>query len=78
MKEVSILANEPIAKRTLTVFIVADVSRSMRGNKIRTVNRVMREVIPQLRDIGGSDADVRIAAMSFSDSWEWMAPRPVP
>lgn len=78
MKEVSILANEPIAKRTLTVFIVADVSRSMRGNKIRTVNRVMREVIPQLRDIGGSDADVRIAAMSFSDSWEWMTPRPVP
>ncbi len=78
MSDVSILTNEPIAKRTLTVFIVADVSRSMRGNKIRTVNRVMREIIPQLRDIGGSDADVNIAAMSFSDGCEWMYPAPVP
>lgn len=78
MEDASILANEPIAKRSLTVFIVADVSRSMRGNKIRTVNRVMREIVPQLRDIGGSDADVRIAVLSFSDGCEWMTPGPVP
>ncbi len=73
-----ILDNEPIAKRSLTVFVIVDVSHSMRGNKIRTVNSVMREILPKLRDVGGSDADVKIAAMSFGNEVHWMTPSPVP
>lgn len=73
----SVLDNEPIAKRSLTVFILVDVSRSMRGNKLRTVNSVMRQIVPELRDVGGSDAEVRLAVMSFSDECHWMTPSPV-
>lgn len=72
------LDNEPIAKRSLTVFILVDVSRSMRGNKLRTVNSVMDRIVPELRDVGGSDADVKMAVMSFSDDCRWMTPTPVP
>ena len=72
-----LLNNEPVARKRLTVFIIVDVSRSMRGNKLRTVNSVMREVMPELRNLGGSDASVDIAAMSFSDGFEWMYPQPV-
>ena len=75
---ISPLDNEPIAKRSLTVFILVDVSRSMRGNKLRTVNSVMNRIVPELRDVGGSDADVRMAVMSFSDDCHWMFPSPVP
>ncbi|MBQ8179218.1 MAG: hypothetical protein IJ026_02070 [Candidatus Methanomethylophilaceae archaeon] len=70
--------NEPIASRGLTVFVVVDVSRSMRGNKIRTVNRVMRQIVPELRDIGGCNVRVDLAVMSFSDGCHWMHPSPVP
>lgn len=78
MEPMDILDNEPIAKRSLTVFVIVDVSHSMRGNKIRTVNSVMRQIVPQLRDVGGSDADVKVAAMSFSNEVHWMTPSPVP
>ena len=44
-----LLDNEPVARKRLTVFIIVDVSRSMRGNKLRTVNSVMREVMPELK-----------------------------
>ncbi len=73
-----ILSNEPIARRRLTVFIVVDTSRSMRGDKIRTVNRVMHEIVPELRGLGGSDSRIDIAAMSFGTTFEWMFPGPIP
>lgn len=78
MTSLDILDNEPIAKRSLTVFILVDVSRSMRGEKIRTVNSVMKQIIPELRNVGGSDADVKMAVMSFSDECHWMTPYPIP
>ena len=78
MMSLDILDNEPIAKRSLTVFILVDVSRSMRGEKIRTVNFVMKQIIPELRNVGGSDADVKMAVMSFSDECRWMTPSPIP
>ena len=78
MDSSDILSNEPIARKRLTVFIIVDVSRSMRGDKIRTVNRVMRDIMPELRNIGGSDSKIDIAAMSFSDTFHWMYPGPIP
>ena len=72
-----ILDNQPVAKRSLTVFVIVDVSRSMRGSKLRTVNSVMRRIVPELRDVGGSDADVRMAVMSFSDDCHWMTSSPI-
>ncbi len=72
-----ILDSEPISRKTLVIFYVIDVSRSMRGNKLRTVNSVMRNTVADIRDFGGSDVDLRIAAMSFSNECQWLYPKPV-
>ncbi len=73
----NILDTEPISRKTLVMFYIIDVSRSMRGNKIRTVNSIMRNTIADIRDIGGSDVDLKIAVMSFSNECEWLYSRPV-
>jgi uncharacterized protein YegL len=49
----------------------------MRGNKIRSVNRVMRDTIKEIRGVGGSDSLVEVAIMSFSTGYNWMYPAPV-
>jgi len=62
-----------IIKPNLVVFFVIDRSGSMSvDGKMNSVNNAMREAIPILRGIGGSDADVKIAVLTFSDGAEWM------
>lgn len=43
---------EEIAKKSMVLFFVIDCSGSMSGSKIGTVNSVMEELIPEIRDIG--------------------------
>jgi uncharacterized protein YegL len=69
---------EGIVKRQMVLFFVVDVSGSMEGTKIGTVNTAIREVLPELQDIGGSDVDLKIACLKFSSGCEWMHPSPVP
>lgn len=78
MNDLSILDNEPIARKELVIIYMVDTSRSMRGTKLRTVNRVVRETIPQLYNIGGSDIEIKVAAMNFDNDCHWMHPEPVP
>ncbi len=73
----SILENEPIARKKLTLFYLIDTSGSMLGEKIGTVNSVMEEVIPELRDIGGSDSEVMFQAMTFDTNVKWVYDKPV-
>ena len=73
----SILENEPVARKTLTLFYIIDTSGSMRGEKIGSVNSVMEEVIPEIRDVGGSDSDVKFQAMTFDDYVKWLYDSPV-
>lgn len=68
----------PIVKREMVLFFFIDVSGSMSGTKIGAVNTAIREVLPELRGIGGSDAVIRIACLKFSTDWEWMHPAPIP
>ena len=49
----------------------------MRGPKIRTVNKVMRNTIDEIRGIGGSDIDLKISVLSYSNGCEWMNNVPV-
>lgn len=72
-----LLDSEPISRKEQVLFYIVDASRSMRGNKIRTVNRIMRETIPEIRGIGGSDTELKIAVMRFSNGCEWMYDSPV-
>jgi uncharacterized protein YegL len=69
---------EGIVKRQMVLFFVVDTSGSMAGTKIGTVNNAVREVLPELREIGGSDVDLRIACLKFSSGCAWLHTSPVP
>lgn len=68
---------EGIVKRQMVLFFVIDTSGSMEGTKIGAVNTAIREVLPELKDAGGSDIDLKIACLFFSNGCEWMYPSPV-
>jgi len=68
---------EGIVRRQMVLFFCVDVSGSMSGEKIGTVNNTMREVLPDLKGIGGSDVDLKIAVLKFSHGAEWVTPKPV-
>ena len=72
-----LLNNEPIARKTLTLFYLIDTSGSMDGDKIGQVNTIMEEVIPELRDVGGADSDVRMAVMTYDTDVRWMYDEPL-
>lgn len=68
---------EEIAKKSMVLFFIIDCSGSMGGTKIGTVNSVMEELIPEIRGIGGADADIKLAVLKFSGGSEWMYSEPV-
>ena len=69
---------EGIVKRQMVLFFIIDTSGSMVGTKIGAVNTAIREVLPELKGIGGSDVDLKIACLKFSSGCSWMHPSPVP
>jgi uncharacterized protein YegL len=77
MSESELLDVKEIVKRQMVLFFVVDTSGSMEGRKIGTVNTAIKQVVPELRDIGGADVDLKIACLKFSTGCEWMHPAPV-
>lgn len=67
----------PPAKKSMVLFFLMDVSTSMRGEKIKTLNAAMRDVLPELIGVGGMETDIRIAVLSFSSGFEWVTPEPL-
>lgn len=69
----------PGVHRTLNLFLMIDVSCSMAGDKIDAVNDAVRDVIPIINIIGENnpDAEIRLAAMTFSDHVNWLTQHPV-
>ena len=68
---------EGIVKRQMVLFFVIDTSGSMQGSKIGAVNTAVREVLPELKDAGGSDVDLKVACLTFSSGCQWMYPTPI-
>lgn len=68
---------EGIVKRQMVLFWVVDTSGSMQGSKIGEVNTAIREVLPELKDAGGSDVDLKVACLTFSSGCEWLYPTPL-
>lgn len=66
-----------IVKRQMVLFFVIDTSGSMQGSKIGAVNTAIREVLPELKDAGGSDIDLKVACLTFSSGCQWMYPTPI-
>lgn len=66
-----------IVKRQMVLFFVVDTSGSMQGTKIGAVNTAIREVLPELKDAGGSDIDLKVACLTFSSGCQWMYSTPI-
>ena len=69
---------ESIPRRTMHLFFLADVSGSMRGAKIGAVNDAIRNVLPIVSEISDNnpDAEIKIAALTFSDGTMWVYNEP--
>ncbi|GHT52167.1 tellurium resistance protein TerY [Spirochaetia bacterium] len=65
---------EGIIRRQMVLFFLIDTSGSMVGTKIGAVNTAIREVIPDLREVGGADVDLKIAVLEFSSGCKWQNP----
>ena len=68
---------EGIVRRQMVLFFIVDTSGSMTGTKIGAVNNAIREAIPEFKDAGGSDVDLKIACLKFSTGCEWMHASPI-
>jgi len=60
------------ANKSMTIFFLIDTSSSMAGTKIGTVNGTMEELLPELIEVGGADADISIAVLRYSSDVEWI------
>lgn len=69
----------PTARRVLNLFLMVDTSGSMSGEKIAAVNDAIRNVIPIVSTINDDnpDAEIKISALSFSSSCNWINSSPV-
>ncbi len=75
----SLLDSKAVAKKTMHLFFMFDSSSSMSGAKISAVNDAMRSgMLPFVREISDSnaDAEIKIAALIFSDGCEWLYNEP--
>ena len=69
-----------VARRTMTIFFLIDVSWSMRGYKINTVNQALAETIPLIREIcsDNADAEIMVAILTYGTTADWLKePSPV-
>ena len=69
---------EGIARQELNLLFVIDNSGSMAGEKIGAVNNAIRDVMSIMPDIqeDTADAEIKISALKFSDSEQWIYSEP--
>lgn len=70
---------ESAPRRTMTLFLIADTSGSMEGDRIQSLNAAMDEVVPYLKDISenNADAQIKVAVLEFSSDAQWQFPQPM-
>lgn len=70
---------DQVPRRTMVLFFVVDTSGSMEGEKIGSLNVAVQEVLPTISKISSNNADaqIKIAALEFSSSAEWMYDHPI-
>jgi uncharacterized protein YegL len=73
------IETESIPRRQMTLFFMIDKSGSMVGNKIGSVNDAIKNVLPIIGEISDEnpDAEIRVAALEFSNGVEWKYDKPM-
>lgn len=66
----------PSPRKVMTLFYLVDVSGSMGGTRIGTVNSAMEECIPLLQEVAqaNDDAEIKVAILQFSSGCSWITP----
>lgn len=69
---------EEVAARTMALFYLFDKSGSMFGTKIGQVNNAMKDIPKIIKEVadGAPNANIVVAAASFSSDVEWITPKP--
>ena len=69
---------EEVAARTMTLFYLFDKSGSMFGTKIGQVNYAMKDIPQIIKEVaeGAPNANITVAAATFSSGVEWITPKP--
>lgn len=70
---------EEVAARTMALFYLFDNSGSMSGTKIGQVNYAMKDIPKIIKDIadGAPNANIVVAAATFSSNVNWITPKPL-
>lgn len=58
-------------RKVFPVFFLIDISESMIGEKMDTVNRIMQEIMHDLHDLESPDFDDYYAVLSFGAKCKW-------
>ncbi|MDY4839082.1 MAG: VWA domain-containing protein [Lachnospiraceae bacterium] len=74
----SLIDQEAIARRKMTLFFLIDKSGSMFGSKIGSVNDAIENVLPVIGSISDEnpDAEINVAALEFSTGTRWLYDEP--
>ncbi len=66
--------NGSVLKKVLPIIYVVDVSGSMTGEKIATLNEAMHESMNVLREVSedNADADIKVGVLKFSSGAQWV------
>ena len=67
-----------VSRKSLVIFFLIDTSGSMKGKKMGELNTVMEELIPEIRRVGETDTEVKVAVLTFSTEVRWMYSTPIP
>ena len=69
---------EGVAARTMVLFYLFDKSGSMAGTKIGQVNYAMKDIPKIIKEVsdGAPNANIMVAAATFSSNVEWITPKP--
>lgn len=73
-----LIDSERPPRRQMTLFFIIDKSGSMGGSKIGSVNDAIENVLPMIAEISdnNTDAEIRVAALEFSNSTQWLYDEP--
>ncbi len=68
-----------VATRTMAMFYLFDKSSSMSGAKIGQVNYAMKDIPKIIKEVadGAPNANIVVAAATFSNDVNWITPKPV-
>lgn len=72
------LEDDEPPKKKLVVFFLVDTSGSMDGDRIGQVNNAVKEALPEIRNLGGADADIYFAPLTFGATVNWVYAKPEP